>query len=281
MSFPGDLEPPGPPEPTMKTLVDVEPRIPIYTEDLPLTITEPGSYYLAEDIYTSGEGIKVNTESVAIDLMGHTLTGGTGTGIEALNGKITVKNGTVTSWSSHGVYLGKDSSVSQVRSLHNTGNGITVAYRSSVSESVSAFNGSDGIWIQGGLVRDCIAKENQGNGIYAQYGVTILDCQSGQNNRNGIRVDNNTTVRGNHCNENGGLYDKSGIFVHGSGNRIDGNTVRANSRYGIEVEDTGNTVHRNAATENDVGEYSFVTGNDVGPIGPSATATSPWANITY
>ena len=45
-----DREPSGAPGPTMKTLEEVEPRIAIHTSDLPLIISEPNSYYLAENI---------------------------------------------------------------------------------------------------------------------------------------------------------------------------------------------------------------------------------------
>jgi hypothetical protein len=44
----GPLTPPGAPAPTMKTLVQVEPRTPV--SSLPFSITEPGSYYLTTSL---------------------------------------------------------------------------------------------------------------------------------------------------------------------------------------------------------------------------------------
>jgi len=79
----GPLEPPVPPgEPTMMPIDQIDPRIPIHADALPLAITQPGSYYLAENIVVTGPGIIVQADRVTIDLMGFTLASGTGPGID-------------------------------------------------------------------------------------------------------------------------------------------------------------------------------------------------------
>ena len=101
----GDLEPTAPPVSTMKTLDEVEPRIPIHKSDLPLTITESGSYYLVEDANCLSTAITVEADNVTIDLMGYSLIGhGTGFGIY-LNARINVeiRNGTVRDFGSDGI----------------------------------------------------------------------------------------------------------------------------------------------------------------------------------
>ena len=100
----GDLDPPsGQPQPTMKTLQQVEPRIPI--SSIPIHITESGSYYLTQNLVLLEEddtyGIAIEADNVTLDLKGFTLTGGgDGTiGMPVKNGqRITVRNGCLRNW---------------------------------------------------------------------------------------------------------------------------------------------------------------------------------------
>jgi parallel beta-helix repeat protein len=283
----GDLEPPGPPEPTMKTLTDVEPRIPIHAGDVPLTINESGSYYLAENITTEGDGIDVTVGNVTIDLMGHTLSGGTGSGInvDPLATGIHIKNGIVRDWELMGLYVyAKESVVSGIMAVGNGETGIYAYGSALVVDCVARDNGGEGIDAHAGVVHRCEAFGNGKNGIASRSCTKISGCNVHDNELNGIRVDFHAYVVGNHCHSNGAHgSEKAGIFVYsvGADCRIENNNLTGNDGYGLRIDGADNTVFRNSANHNGIQDYLIAAGNDVGPIGSAATATSPWANISY
>lgn len=89
----------------------------------PVTITEPGTYVLINDIVASGHGIVVTCNDVVIDLAGHRITGLNGTdslaaGVLALDCQnVTVGNGQISGFA-YGVYL---SDTSETYSLVSNG----------------------------------------------------------------------------------------------------------------------------------------------------------------
>ncbi len=177
----GPLTPPGPPSVTMKTLSEVEPRIPI--TNIPITISSPGSYYLTRNFLCSSNGVNgihISAQDVTLDLCGFTLTGpgsSSGNGIYAgVNTRI--RNGIFRSWYGHEKYA-----------IYLAGNGATV----------------DGVNIQ-----ECAS------GIYgAANNLKIENCVLqaiiSTSSCYGVRVAHATKIRNTHIASVGGAGDSYGI----------------------------------------------------------------------
>ena len=111
-------------------------------------------------------------------------------------------------------------------------------------------------------------------GIGADQGSTIRDCKvtvSGTESR-GIGAPPGGEVRG--CTVKAGA---SGIVATGDGATIDTNTITG-TQTAILLGGTGNRVARNSI-RGAITAISQGVGNDIGPTGTAATATSPWANL--
>ena len=217
----GDLNPPaGPIASTMKTLDQIEPRIPIGPATTPgdasstYIISEPGSYYLTGELI--GElykhGISIVSNNVSIDLMGFTLRGNgggtSGNGITTVGGNtlesITLRNGFVTDWPETGVLLNMgniiiedlvvadngelgiscDSHALVRRSIsHGNENGIRIGLASKVETSIATDNDNDGIIVlgSGSTVDACITRLN-GHGIrMGSFAGRVFECIAASN----------------------------------------------------------------------------------------------------
>ena len=114
----GPLTPPGAPAPTMKTLDQLEARIPISQPgSFPIVISQPGSYYLTGNLTGTAfnDGIRINVSNVTIDLNGFEMIGtsSVGDGIEApaTISNVTIRNGVFRTWGDQGLNLENASNV--------------------------------------------------------------------------------------------------------------------------------------------------------------------------
>jgi parallel beta-helix repeat protein len=308
----GSLEPSAPPGPVMKSLDEVEPRIPIKASNLPMTIAQRGSYYLTQDINftdTAHHAITVGCNDVTIDLKGYTITGPNSTSYSGiyLDGckNVEICNGTVRDFYS-GILdpsnYGEGYRIINIRVVSNTNNGIQLfAIGSLVKDCTSLenghygfylslngivtgntvlFNGSDGIHVyENCIVTGNTINYNTQNGIWASSSNTVTGNMTSFNTQDGIRVGVGNTVTDNTCNYNGYNGDGAGIHTYDYANHIEGNHVSWNDR-GIDVDSYPNLIVRNSATGN-TAEYDVVAGNKIAAVSTDPNTAGPWANFDF
>lgn len=184
----GPLMPPGAPGETMKTLDQVEPRVPI--SSAPVTIDAPGSYYLTTNLTDT---VVIRSDDVALDLMGFAIT----SAFEAVDfpgnqSNVVVRNGTI-----RGSSTGLD--------------GRTLVDASCLFEGLRVYDTQIGIYVGSGCtVRDCEVWNS------STWGIRVVG--DGNSQVTGCRVYNNpgiglsvmgsgTLVENNMVRGNGDNYD--------------------------------------------------------------------------
>ncbi len=226
-----------------------EVRIPIST--LPITITQPGSYYFTGDLTYSGSGNAIGVVSnVTIDFNGFSLIGSGSTDINN-NGiimsnktNVEIRNGTIRNFGGRGIYEnagGTGHRVINMRVHSNGSHGISLnginhliknsqvynngghgvwahsTFNTKVTSNVISNNGLDGINITTGSVIDNEVYDNTGNGIM------LTQPNLGDNNGGGLILGNTATRNGGH-----------GIFG-GHSSIVKNNVTRFNGLSGIFV----------------------------------------------
>lgn len=180
-----------------------------------------------------------------------------------------------------GVVCGGEGLIRNTTSRSNAGVGFQLGERSTAEACTATGNAGSGFAAgDGAAIRGCTAANNGGVGIFANNGSSIENNLTRANQQDGIYVNFSCAVIGNNCNGDGTAAGNHGaIRAIGQANRIDSNNITYADR-GLMIASGGNTIIRNSVKGCTV-NFDIVGGNDVGPVGSAATATSPWANIQY
>lgn len=263
----GALSPSAAPSPTMKTLAQIEPRIPISA--LPATISVSGSYYVTTNLtgVAGGiNGITILASDVTVDLSGFTLQGvaGSGAGIYVPNAvrNLAIRNGAMDSWGGSGVSAANvyDSQFERLRISNTGGDGLQAG--SNCVVFVCSVNGNGGYGMQVGYSCTVIGCNASGNGvgefssgINVGNNCTVKDCTASGNDWDGIIAENNSTVKDCTVSGNGGV----GID---SGNNCTVNDCTASDDLDTGI-DVGNncTVNNCTASGNNTG-VGILSGNN-------------------
>lgn len=204
------------------------------------------SVKLAADMHCpGGDGLRINAD-IVLDLGGHTITGsGVGDGVYVANGKATVRNGTIQSFSA-GIRTSQPGLVRNVLALKNQIGFVVIN-----APEPARFERSD-----------ALQNVERGYAIQNSPGISITDATV-MGSKVGIYVmqANDTVVRGNLLDGN-----KEGIVLtDGAGNRIRKNTIRSSGLDGLSLSNiTASRIARNVSEENRRGVWINGTGNKIG-----------------
>ena len=222
----GSLTPPGSPAPTMKSLDQIEPRIPVDATHTPgdsadlYVISAPGAYYLTGDVNgVSGKnGILIQATNVTLDLNGFALIG-VGGSLAAItdggvnHGNATIRGGSIVGWGGNGIDLS-----------HSFG--------SLVADLIVTSNGGVGVTLGDTCVlRDCMIRVNSGDGADAGHNATVTHCSSvGSGNGSGFSLGSDSTLTASTANFNKSL----GIFA-ATGSNLSYCSANENATGGINT----------------------------------------------
>lgn len=259
----GDLlPPPGPPEPTMKTLAQIGPRMIVNATNTPgnadhtFIISAPGSYYLDGNLTGAPgkNGISIRASDVTLDLNGFALISGggearSGIGVAGARRNCIIRNGCVRGWTA--IAVNAFFTGARVEKLRISGNpgaiGLYVGLSSIVEDCVADNNLGGFYSLDQVQFTRCIATVNTEHGFYCGNDATIMDCTSSRNGGMGIWIEAAGSIL--RCNVSRNVLQ--GIAT-GGGSTVADCTSGHNLGRGIYVIE-GSTV-RKCTTRGNIGE---------------------------
>jgi parallel beta-helix repeat protein len=286
----GPLSPPeGSVASTGRTLLEVEPRIPIGPTTTPGTatavyrITQPGSYYLTGNVQgvAGKHGIQIEASDVTVDLMGFevkgTYAGGPTDSVSGVNldaftpyKRTTVMNGTVSNWSGFGVALASESCLLQnIAAVGCGGGGMGTgnfgAYVDcSATGGVFGFNASPA-----STLCRCRVSGGTGEGFILNQGCVADACTAMSQGGHGFRMQGNSILRGcaAYLNAGDGFHvDNASSLIGCSAYRNSLNGIAAGSSSVLDCLCTSNNLHGIVASGN-----TLIRGNICDDNGASGT----------
>lgn len=192
----GSLTPPGAPGPTMKTLAQVEPRIPV--DPTALVLSQPGSYYLTTNLAAA---VSIQTNNITLDLMGFAIAPASGSALIMSGSRtnVTVRNGILSAPIGNGIDFSTSSHHANIL-LEDLQVGRCQNY---------------GIIVGGGaIVRDCMVSGAGLAGISGGSATEIRNCRITGNGA-GLRLTGtNGWVEGNT------VFGNATNYLFTAGNRL-------------------------------------------------------------
>ena len=240
----GGLSPAGEPGPTMRTLMQVEPRVPV--SQVHTTITARGSYFLTTSLVAiaAANGITINADDVTLDLRGFTLAGIAGSlsgvFVQGEHHNIVIRNGVVRDWGASGVDAtnAHNSRLEELIALDNGADGLRIGLAAQVINCTARRNGNIGFFVENGsVVRHSVAWGNNQDGFEVEKGSTVIGCTAkDQDFGDGFELGQSVSAINCTARFNG---DQG--FDVGAGTTLEGCTASANTTDGI-ITASGSTI---------------------------------------
>jgi hypothetical protein len=169
----------------MKTLDQVEPRIPLSQDDVPIILSIPGSYYLTESLFSTGAApnyiIRIADNDITLGLNGFFLDATTDVAIsfsailvQDSVQNTEIRNGTIRDADHRGInaQCATATRLIDVRLQNNGNDGARLGPASNAIRCNATKNGGAGIYAEGSgsIITQCVARSNTGSGLIATGG---------------------------------------------------------------------------------------------------------------